>query len=121
MVSNGVKGGIGGLVRNNLGVCLDKFSLPIGPEPPILTELEIILHGVRFFYSSKRFERYSLIVECNCLVAIDWISNASLCPPTFEPIVRSCRKLVFFNSVVFRHILRYLNLKADALTKEDNG
>ncbi|KAL4368710.1 hypothetical protein GQ457_05G000030 [Hibiscus cannabinus] len=121
MDSRGVKGGIGGLIRNNLGVCLDKFSLSIGPGPPVLAELEAILHGLRLFFSSRKFENFKLVVECDCLVAIEWIFNSSSCPPAFESIVRGCRELVLSNSVVLRHIPRYLNVEADVLAKEGIG
>ncbi|KAK9006569.1 hypothetical protein V6N11_018906 [Hibiscus sabdariffa] len=104
--------------RGFLKLNVDGAMLTNRTGPPILAELEAILHGLRFFYSSKRFERFRLIVECDCLLAIDWISNTSPCPPAFEPIVRSCRELVLSNSVVLRHIPRYLNLEADALAKE---
>ncbi|KAK8579693.1 hypothetical protein V6N12_070004 [Hibiscus sabdariffa] len=33
MLSNGSKGGIGGIVRISFGACLDTFSLPIGLSP----------------------------------------------------------------------------------------
>ncbi|KAL4383180.1 hypothetical protein GQ457_15G018340 [Hibiscus cannabinus] len=71
MEGNGGKGGIGGLLRNNLGICLEKFSLPIGPGPPILAELEAILHGLKLFFSSRWCEKFRLGLECDCLTAID--------------------------------------------------
>ncbi|KAL4383394.1 hypothetical protein GQ457_15G018290 [Hibiscus cannabinus] len=71
MEGNGGKGGIGGLLRNNLGICLEKFSLPIGPGPPILAELEAILHGLKLFFSSRWCEKFRLVLECDCLTAID--------------------------------------------------
>ncbi|KAL4325582.1 hypothetical protein GQ457_11G007580 [Hibiscus cannabinus] len=63
MVSNGSKGGIGGIVRNNLKVCLDTFSLPIGPGPPIMAELEAIFHGLSVFSSNHGFKKFRLILE----------------------------------------------------------
>ncbi|KAK8478649.1 hypothetical protein V6N11_031136 [Hibiscus sabdariffa] len=121
MEGNGGKGGIRGLLRNNLGICLEKFSLPIGPGPLILAELEAILHGLKFFFSSRWCEKFRLVLECDCLTAIDWFSNASPCPQAFDLLVKSCRDLIYTNSVVLRHIPRYINLEADSLAKKGIG
>ncbi|KAK9035829.1 hypothetical protein V6N11_077857 [Hibiscus sabdariffa] len=121
MVGNGGKGGIGGLLRNNLGICLEKFSLLIGPSPPILAELEAILHGLKFFFSYRWCEKFRLVLECDCLTTIDWISNASPCPQAFDLLVKSCRDLINANSDVLRHIPRYINLEADSLAKKGIG
>ncbi|KAK8535416.1 hypothetical protein V6N12_056934 [Hibiscus sabdariffa] len=85
MVSDCSKGGIGGIVCNNLGVCLDSFSLPIGPGPPIMVELEAINHSLRDFLSNRGFKKFRLILETDCSVAIDWISNSV---PWSEGIVK---------------------------------
>ncbi|KAL4332611.1 hypothetical protein GQ457_07G003380 [Hibiscus cannabinus] len=121
MVSNGSKGGIGGIVRNNLGVCLDTFSLPIGPSPPIMAELEAIFHGLSVFSSNHRFKKFRLILETDCSVAFEWISNSTPCPTAFEPLVRRCRDIIASFSVVFRHVPREINLVADSLAKEGIG
>ncbi|KAK8492985.1 hypothetical protein V6N11_061977 [Hibiscus sabdariffa] len=121
MVSNGSKGGIGGIVCNNLGVCLDTFSLPIGPGPLVMAELEAIFHGLSIFSSNHGFKKFRLILETDCSVAFEWISNSTPCPTVFEPLVRRCRDIIASFSVVFRHIPREINLAADSLAKEGIG
>ncbi|KAK8586735.1 hypothetical protein V6N12_021264 [Hibiscus sabdariffa] len=121
MVSNGSKGGIGGIVRNNLGVCLVTFSLPIGPGPPIMAELEAIFHGLSVFSSNHGFKKFRLILETDCSVAFEWISNSTPCPTAFEPLVRRCRDIIASFSVVFRHVPREINMAADSLAKEGIG
>ncbi|KAK9030650.1 hypothetical protein V6N11_032067 [Hibiscus sabdariffa] len=121
MVSDGSKGGIGGIIRNSRGDCLAKFSLSTGSGPPIMAKLEAILHGLKVFFSKKEFARFRLVVECDCAVAIDWISSSVTCPSIFEPLVRSCRELVYSHSVVIRHVSRFLNVEADLLAKEGIG
>ncbi|KAK8510994.1 hypothetical protein V6N11_051181 [Hibiscus sabdariffa] len=118
MVSNGSKGGIGGIVRNNLGVCLVTFSRSIGPGPPIMSELEAILYGLKTVFSTRGFEKFRLVLECDCSVAIDWISNSSPCPSVFEPLVRQCIELIRSNSVVLRLVPRSVNSVADSLAKK---
>ncbi|KAK9000846.1 hypothetical protein V6N11_081330 [Hibiscus sabdariffa] len=121
MVSNGSKGGIGGIVRNNLGVCLVSFSRSIGPGPPVLAELEAILHGLKIVFSTRRFEKFRLVLECDCSVVMDWISNSSPCPSIFEPLVRQCIELIRSNSVVLRLVPRCVNSVADSLAKNGIG
>ncbi|KAK8486016.1 hypothetical protein V6N11_032994 [Hibiscus sabdariffa] len=119
MVNNGSKGCIGGIVRNNLGDCLDTFSLPIGPGPPIMAKLAAIYHGLMAFFSNCRFKKFRLILETNCSVAIEWILNSVPCPVAFEPLVRRCREIISSFSVVLRHVPRKINLVADFLAKEE--
>ncbi|KAK8516814.1 hypothetical protein V6N11_046779 [Hibiscus sabdariffa] len=121
MVSNGSKGGIGGIVCNNLGVCLDTFSIPIGPGPPIMAEFEAINHGLRTFFANRGFKKFRLVVETDCSIAIDWISNSAPCPAAFEHWVRSCREIIVSFSVVLRHVPRNINLVADSLATEGIG
>ncbi|KAL4383684.1 hypothetical protein GQ457_15G008560 [Hibiscus cannabinus] len=118
MAGDGSKGGIGGIIRNSRGVCLAKFSLPIGPGPPILAELEAILRGLKFFFTTRGLNRFRLVLESDCAVAIGWISLSSPCPSVFEPLVRSCSEIIISKSVVFRLVPRVVNLEADLLAKE---
>ncbi|KAK8498795.1 hypothetical protein V6N11_012371 [Hibiscus sabdariffa] len=100
MLSNGSKGGIGGIVCNCFGACLGTFSLSIGSGPPIMAELEAINHGLDFFFSRGKFVSSRLILESDSVIVIDWISNPSLCPLIFEALVASCRKIIEVNSVI---------------------
>ncbi|KAK8523345.1 hypothetical protein V6N12_047868 [Hibiscus sabdariffa] len=102
-------------------VCLDTFSLPIGPGPPVMAELEAIFHGLSIFFSNHGFKKFRLILETDCSVAFEWISNSTPCPTVFEPLVRRCRDIIASFSVVFRHIPREINLAVDSLAKEGIG
>ncbi|KAL4320117.1 hypothetical protein GQ457_18G008920 [Hibiscus cannabinus] len=121
MLSNGTKGGIGGIVRNSFGNCLGTFSLPIGSGPPIMAELEAINHGLNFFFSRGEFVSSRLILESDSVNAIDWISNPSLCPLIFKDLVASCMIIIEVNSVILRYIPRHLNTLADELAKKGIG
>ncbi|KAL4352558.1 hypothetical protein GQ457_06G028210 [Hibiscus cannabinus] len=121
MVSDGSKGGIGGIFHNSKGVRLASFSIPIGPGPAILAELEAISHGLECFYSLFGPDSGRLIVECDSSLAIDWIHNPTLCPSAFSSLVRKCKNCIESNFVVLRHISRVANLEADCLAKEGIG
>ncbi|KAK8572747.1 hypothetical protein V6N12_028792 [Hibiscus sabdariffa] len=108
MVHNGLKGDIGGIIRDNCGVWLYKFSHPSGPRPLILVELLAIEHGLAFFFVN---EKCMLILECDCAVTVEWVSNSSLCPFVFEPIVRQCKDLIDAKSVILRLIPRSINVE----------
>ncbi|KAK8596046.1 hypothetical protein V6N12_064546 [Hibiscus sabdariffa] len=61
------------------------------------------------------------MAECDSTVALDWISLSAPCPSAFDPLVRSCRELVFSHSVVLRHVSRCLDVEADLLAKKGIG
>ncbi|KAK9020210.1 hypothetical protein V6N11_054700 [Hibiscus sabdariffa] len=121
MMRNGLKGGIGGIIRDNCGVWLDRFSLPSGLGPPILAELLAIEHGLVFFFANYKFVKYKLILERDCAMSIKWVSNPSLCPSVFEPLVKRCKDLIVAKSVILRLIPRNINVKVDCLAKEGIG
>ncbi|KAK8990506.1 hypothetical protein V6N11_009204 [Hibiscus sabdariffa] len=121
MLSNGSKGGIGGLIRDSCGVWLDKFSYPSDSGPPILAELLAIDHGLTFFFANEKFVKFRLILECDCAVAIEWILNPSRCPSVFEHLVKRCKDLIDAKSVFLRFIPRSINVEADCLAKEGIG
>ncbi|KAK9006359.1 hypothetical protein V6N11_035400 [Hibiscus sabdariffa] len=121
MLRDGSKWGIGGLLRDNFGVLLASFSLPIGSGPPILAELEAISHGLDFVFTLNEFENSRLIVECDSAIAVEWISQPSLCPVVFAPLVKKCLECIKVNSVIVRLIPRSCNVDADSLAKAGIG
>ncbi|KAL4353692.1 hypothetical protein GQ457_06G031150 [Hibiscus cannabinus] len=121
MVSNGSKGGIGGILRNSKGFCLASFSLSIGSGPAIFAELEAINYGLVWFFTRGEKYGYRLILESDCSTALDWISNPSLCPPAFRSLVNRCKALIEANGVITRLIPRSINVEADSLAKVGVG
>ncbi|KAL4377916.1 hypothetical protein GQ457_02G007720 [Hibiscus cannabinus] len=88
MVTDGSKGGIRGILRDSTGTCLASFSLPIGPGPAVLAELEAIKHGLELFFSLSELQGSRLILESDCSTVVDWISNSAPCPPAFVSLLR---------------------------------
>ncbi|KAL4312348.1 hypothetical protein GQ457_01G050470 [Hibiscus cannabinus] len=88
MVTDGSKGGIGGILRDSTGTCLASFSLPIGPGPVVLAELEAVKHGLELFFSLSELQGSRLILESDCSTVVDWISNSAPCPPAFVSLLR---------------------------------
>ncbi|KAK8520935.1 hypothetical protein V6N12_004858 [Hibiscus sabdariffa] len=121
MLRDGSKGGIGGILRDNVGDQLASFSLPFGLGPPILAELEAINYGLDFFFTINNFDRSRLILESDSAIVIEWCLQPSLCPNVFISIVRKCNECINENSVIIRLILRTCNVAADALAKAGIG
>ncbi|KAK8492902.1 hypothetical protein V6N12_017724 [Hibiscus sabdariffa] len=121
MVSDGSKGGIGGILRNSVGICLTSFSLPIGPGPAILAELEAIKHGLDWFFSCRESHGFRLILESDCSTALEWISNPTLFHSTFGSLVISCKTWIDAHGVITRIISMSINIEADRLAKEGVG
>ncbi|KAK8508958.1 hypothetical protein V6N11_035565 [Hibiscus sabdariffa] len=121
MVTDGSKGGIGGILRDSTGTCLASFSLPIGPGPAVLAELEAVKQGLELFFSLSELQGSRLILESDCSTVVDWISNLTPCPPAFVSLVHCCRVRVEANEVIIRHITRNINVDADTLAKAGIG
>ncbi|KAK8529127.1 hypothetical protein V6N12_059918 [Hibiscus sabdariffa] len=121
MVSDGSKGGIGGILCNSMGICLASFSLPIGPGLAILAELEAIKYGLDWFFSCRESHGFRLILESNCSTALEWISNPTLCPSAFGSLVISCKAWIDAHGVITRLISRSINIEAARLAKEAVG
>ncbi|KAK8591745.1 hypothetical protein V6N13_031777 [Hibiscus sabdariffa] len=103
----GSSGGIGGA---NGALIVESIS----SGPPILAELLALKFGLLLFGSRSECKLSRLIVECDCKIVLDWISNPSLYMSLVEEVV----SLGATRSSIFRWIPKNSNLQADILAKK---
>ncbi|XP_039015581.1 uncharacterized protein LOC120145963 [Hibiscus syriacus] len=118
MPVSGLRGGIGGLRRNDRGVCLGTFSKSIGFGTPVLAELLAIKVGLEAFLQAGNNSPLRVIMESDCKVAVEWVLNQGSCPACFSELVKSIDTVLSCFCVTIRHIPRECNREADALEKK---
>ncbi|KAL4279631.1 hypothetical protein GQ457_03G023260 [Hibiscus cannabinus] len=111
-------GGIGGAIRNSNGALIASFSDSISSGLPILAKLLALKFGLLLFGSQSECKLSRLIVECDCKIALGWISNPCLCPSPYKSFVKEIVSLGTARSSIFRWIPRNITLEADTLAKE---
>ncbi|KAE8723356.1 MORC family CW-type zinc finger protein 3 isoform 2 [Hibiscus syriacus] len=108
--SDGLQGGIGGILKDSNCTTLATFSNGVGPGPPPLAELKAIKKGIDFFLSSYWALRGRLIIESDCKAAVDWILLPFSAPTLFSSLVGEIGALVSTREIIVRLILRSCTL-----------
>ncbi|KAE8669530.1 hypothetical protein F3Y22_tig00112231pilonHSYRG00215 [Hibiscus syriacus] len=85
--SDGLQGGIGGLLRDSNGSTVIYFSKPVGSGPPLFAELKAIKEGIDLFLHSDWALKGRLILESDCKTAVDWIFRPPKAPSVFSSLV----------------------------------
>ncbi|KAE8713963.1 EMB2410 protein [Hibiscus syriacus] len=92
--SDGLQGGIGGILRDSNGSKLISFSTAVGPGPPLFAELKAIKEGIVVFLSSHWAGKGRLVIESDCSKVVDWILRPILTPSFFRTLVGDIAALV---------------------------
>ncbi|KAE8687812.1 Beta-adaptin-like protein A [Hibiscus syriacus] len=116
--SAGMKGGIGGILRDCNSIILSTFFVSVGPGPPPLAELKAIKKGLDIFLSSDWAAKGRLILESDCKSAVDWIVLPNSVPSFFSSLVEDIVSLVHEKAIIIRWIPRGCNWEADKLAKD---
>ncbi|KAE8725177.1 hypothetical protein F3Y22_tig00009009pilonHSYRG00196 [Hibiscus syriacus] len=119
--SDGLQGGIGGLLRDSNGSTVIYFSKPVGPGPPLFAELKAIKEGIDLFLHSDWASKGRLILESDCKTAVDWIFRPTEAPSFFSSLVREIGDVISGRDIMVRLIPRACNWEADKLAKEGIG
>ncbi|GMJ01570.1 hypothetical protein HRI_003826200 [Hibiscus trionum] len=117
----GLKGGIGGIIRDSEGKKVASFSEQCDAGVPVLVELEAMDRGLQLFFGSSHCSKYRLIVESDCKNLIDWILNKTSCPRTVKESILKFQELSSTKGCIFRFVPRACNIVADGLAKEGIG
>ncbi|KAE8710736.1 hypothetical protein F3Y22_tig00110319pilonHSYRG00228 [Hibiscus syriacus] len=118
---DGLRGGIGGIMKDSYGSILITFSTAVGPGPPLFAELKAIKEGIDLFLCSQWAGKVRLVLESDCLKAVEWISNPSSAPVFLSLMVGEIGSLVTAKDIMVKWIPRSCNLEADKLAKEGIG
>ncbi|GMI69888.1 hypothetical protein like AT3G25270 [Hibiscus trionum] len=121
MAINGNAGGIGGIIRNHLGVVISSYSNRISAGPAIMAELLALKFGLNLVNSLDECKNFRIIAEGDCKLIFDWISNPSLCPHQFQNLIQEIVVLGVQKGCCFRLIPRHVNTEADSLAKRGIG
>ncbi|KAL4298144.1 hypothetical protein GQ457_12G026210 [Hibiscus cannabinus] len=94
--------GIGGILRDNRGAILIKFSKFLNPQVgvfksgpksgPLSAELEAILEACRIFSNEKWLHSHRLVIESDSVLALSWIVGNKPCPAFLAEKVSLCRQ-----------------------------
>lgn len=107
--------GIGGVVRNEVGMWLTGFSSNIGPASPLLAELKALHKGLQIAWEHG-FRR--IVCESDSLDAVNLVQNAIIPSHQHAGILFSIKdRLALDWNVQVVHTLREGNNCADALAK----
>ncbi|KAL4387638.1 hypothetical protein GQ457_09G018810 [Hibiscus cannabinus] len=117
MKADGSTGGIGGVLKDEYKHTLMTLSLKIGSGPSIMAEILALQFGLQPFLSSAWVDRFKLVIECDCRVAIEWVRSPSLALDCFKVWVTYLHKALVEGGFCFRHILRQCNIETDSLGK----
>ncbi|XP_039034126.1 uncharacterized protein LOC120170219 [Hibiscus syriacus] len=117
VTSDGLRGGIGGILRDSNSSTLATFSTAVGSTLPILAELKAIKEGNDFSYSSGWCKKGRLIIESDSKSAVDWIKNQQPAPTSLRDLVQEIGALIYALDVL-RWIPRSCNMEADKLAKQ---
>lgn len=108
--------GLGAIIRDSEGrmVGASSRSLKVDLQGPI-AELMAILQGIRLAVS---IDCEKLLIESNCMVAINLISKKSNCLGEVEVVLEDIWTSTYsFSDISFSHIPRDCNRVADKLAK----
>ncbi|KAE8716020.1 hypothetical protein F3Y22_tig00110156pilonHSYRG00217 [Hibiscus syriacus] len=119
--SDGLQGGIGGILRDSNDSKLISFSTAVGPGPPLFAELKAIKEGIAVFLSSHWAGKGRLVLESDCSTVVDWILRPFLTPSFFRSLVGDIAALVSAKDILVRWVPRSCNCEADKLAKEGIG
>ncbi|KAL4333211.1 hypothetical protein GQ457_07G031190 [Hibiscus cannabinus] len=84
--------GIGGVLRDNRGSILVKFSKFIGLSEPTGAELEAILEACRIVSNENWLKSYRLVIESDSIMVLSWIVDSKPCPVFLEEKVFLCKQ-----------------------------
>ncbi|XP_077252452.1 uncharacterized protein LOC143891825 [Tasmannia lanceolata] len=111
----GDDGGIGGILRNDLGLCSAMFSLNCAPAPIHLLEIDAIINDVLL---AESMNIKNLWIESDSLTAVKVVQNSSPCPWKKMPdLEHLAERLSGFDNWSITHIWREGNRAADFLSK----
>ncbi|KAK9007139.1 hypothetical protein V6N11_050972 [Hibiscus sabdariffa] len=117
MKADGSMGDIGGVLKDEYKHTLMTFSLNIGSGPAIMAGILALKFGFRPFLSSPWVDRFKLVIECDCRVAIEWVKSPSLAPDCFKVWVKYLHKALVEGGLCIKYILRQCNIEVDSLGK----
>ncbi|KAK8480394.1 hypothetical protein V6N11_072856 [Hibiscus sabdariffa] len=110
--------GIGGLLRNHLNITLISFSKFAGFFYASSAELLDIKEACSLFSSSPWGKSFSLIVECDCPLVVNWLLHPSRAPFVFKHLIYECLSVCENIKWVINSIPRTENVSGDLLAKK---
>ncbi|KAE8692380.1 hypothetical protein F3Y22_tig00110840pilonHSYRG00213 [Hibiscus syriacus] len=121
MQVDGSKGGIGGILRDQDGNLIMSFSAPIGSGSSVQAEILAIDFAIKLFMDSRWFKAYRLIVESDCAVVVNWLSNPSTILSEWASLLHPIIASLFQEKNLVNHISRRCNSLADQRAKQASG
>ncbi|KAE8688671.1 hypothetical protein F3Y22_tig00110957pilonHSYRG00017 [Hibiscus syriacus] len=89
------------------------FSESIGPGSPILAELKVVRAGLHLLSSTDWSDKGRLILESDRRNVVEWIKDPSVCPSSYESIVKEIISVVKREKILIRAVKRSANWEAD--------
>ncbi|KAK8532153.1 hypothetical protein V6N12_053599 [Hibiscus sabdariffa] len=115
------KAGIGGLLRDADGKILLMFSRSIGFIDSTSAEILALKEACSLFSKSEWARVFSLVLETDCSLLVDWFGNPLRAPPGFRMLVKECLDLCLGCAWSIRVVSREANCTADKLAKSGIG
>ena len=93
--------GCGGVIRNECGQCILRFTRRIGATNSFIVELWGLREGLMLRYN---LNISFVIVELDVRAIVDAISNDQYVNNVISPILDDCRLLIYrFHRILFKH------------------
>ncbi|GMI64458.1 hypothetical protein HRI_000115100 [Hibiscus trionum] len=113
--------GIGGILRDDKGTVLGKFSKCIGRSDPTRAELMAIWEAGIFLSKSKWGDGRSITIESDSQLACKWVGGFVQVPTVFEDIVSKCRRALDKLGIHLVFVYREQNSAAHTLARSGVG
>ncbi|KAL4367213.1 hypothetical protein GQ457_05G026650 [Hibiscus cannabinus] len=108
---------IRGNLRNFGNEILLLFSLSVGLFDASLTELLAIQEALFLFSGSIWSNTFSLLLECDCSLCVEWLCRPNVAPPIFKNIIDGCLNFSSGISWSIQFAVREANGTTDKLAK----
>ncbi|GMI83350.1 hypothetical protein like AT4G29090 [Hibiscus trionum] len=110
--------GLGGILRDNQGQHLLKFSKNGGPSDSTGAEIRAILEAGQIFLRSNWCGKFPLVIESDSQMAVRWITEEVDCPAPFKEVVAKCKSLCKEFHFNVESVYREKNVEAHNLATE---